>query len=438
MSNPRPIQVCLLGASLNTANMGVSALASGAVTSVRAAFPQARVFIYDYAREPAVFEVQCPDGPTTVEQVNIRFSKKLLLPNNIAWLLVLAMLARLVPVAKWRASWLARNPWLKRLLEADLVASIAGGDSFSDIYGMGRLLYVALPQILVLLLKRPLVLLPQTIGPFKTWAGRWVAGFILRRAAVVYSRDRTSFAEAEPLMGPGKERLRFSHDMAFVMKPVPPAAEKLAQLPERDGTSTVVGLNVSGLLWMGGYDGKNMFGLKTDYVELTRKLIDHFVRECRAHVVLVPHVFGNSAECDTAVCAQLYEEWKDRAEGRLHLLHGDFNQHEIKYAIGRCDFFLGARMHACIAALSQTVPAVCLAYSRKFIGVMESIDCAELAVNLCELDTGQTLAAVKKIYSTREDFQKSLRARIPGVQAGVSGLFKPENSGLIQGTAEKR
>jgi len=34
---------------------------------------------------------------------------------------------------------------------------------------------------------------------------------------------------------------------------------------------------------------------------------------------------------------------------------------ETKFLIGHCDFFVGARMHACIAAVSQYVPAVTLA-----------------------------------------------------------------------------
>ena len=38
-------------------------------------------------------------------------------------------------------------------------------------------------------------------------------------------------------------------------------------------------------------------------------------------------------------------------------------------------------MHACIAALSQTVPAVAIAYSRKFLGVMETIGVEDIVVD---------------------------------------------------------
>jgi colanic acid/amylovoran biosynthesis protein len=51
----------------------------------------------------------------------------------------------------------------------------------------------------------------------------------------------------------------------------------------------------------------------------------------------------------------------------------DYDQHEIKAVIGRCDFFIGSRMHSCIAALSQGIPTIGVAYSKKFEGVFDSI-----------------------------------------------------------------
>ena len=69
-------------------------------------------------------------------------------------------------VAVMRERILASNPWLDALARADIAVAVSGGDSFSDIYGLGRFFYMVLPQWLVLLLDRPLVLLPQTLTVF--------------------------------------------------------------------------------------------------------------------------------------------------------------------------------------------------------------------------------------------------------------------------------
>jgi len=157
--------IILLGAGFTTRNLGVWALASGAIGSALHCFPNAAVCLVDYHQTPEVYSVRHTGGAIQVELLNIRFSKRMLLRNNIARLLLAAIWYRLLPSTTLKKQFASRNPVLTRLLEADVTGSIAGGDSFSDIYGLPRLLYVGLPQVLVLMLGRPRVLLPQTLGP---------------------------------------------------------------------------------------------------------------------------------------------------------------------------------------------------------------------------------------------------------------------------------
>jgi len=163
----RRLTVGLIGASFVTKNLGVAALACGTAASVFHSYPNARLFLIDYSIEPATYKVKHPGGIAMVELVNIRFSKQFYLRNNIAYLLILALCIKILPSCRWRTRLLRQNIVLKAIHEADIIGAIAGGDSFSDIYGLRRLIYVALPQILVQLLEKPLVLLPQTLGPLK-------------------------------------------------------------------------------------------------------------------------------------------------------------------------------------------------------------------------------------------------------------------------------
>ena len=96
------LTIGLLGASFGTNNLGVAALASGTVASVCHSYPDAQIFLIDYAKEPATYQVSVPGGVATVELVNIRFSKRFYLRNNIAYLLFLALCLRLLPSRKWR------------------------------------------------------------------------------------------------------------------------------------------------------------------------------------------------------------------------------------------------------------------------------------------------------------------------------------------------
>ncbi|MBI2400635.1 MAG: polysaccharide pyruvyl transferase family protein, partial [Deltaproteobacteria bacterium] len=323
------------------------------------------------------------------------------------------------------------NPYLREIDEADMAASIAGGDSFSDIYGLSRFFYVALPQVLILLMGKPLVQLPQTIGPFASKLPRAIARAILKHSSVIYSRDYPGLLETRKILGiTGKnERIRFCYDMGFVLDPVVPNA-LLIELaghsrPLTDAQCTV-GLNVSGLLFMGGYTRANMFGLKADYRELVGEIIEFLINRKKARVVLVPHVFGGPehTESDSTVCERLYSELKPRYGERLSFLSGTYDQGEIKHMIGMCDFFIGSRMHACIAALSQCIPAVPIAYSRKFIGVMESIEVESYVADPCALETGAILDIIDKAFEDRTAIAEKLRARMPAVKEKVLNLFR--------------
>src|SRR5437899_10187636 len=170
--------------------MGVGALAEGTVRCISSVYPQAEIFLLNYGKISTVYTVTVAGRQVAIPLINMRFSWRFWLRNNIAFLLFVAALMKLLPVPALRRRWIAGNDCLRHLDESDLVVAISGGDSFSDIYGLERLLYVSLPQILALWFGKRLILLPQTLGPFTSRLAQAIARYIMRRAELVYSRDR--------------------------------------------------------------------------------------------------------------------------------------------------------------------------------------------------------------------------------------------------------
>src|SRR4030067_3579723 len=269
----RRLTIGLWGASFGTKNLGVAALTCGTIASFFHSFPNGRIFLLDYGREAANFRVAHPGGIATVEFVNIRFSKRFYLSNNIAYLLFLVIFLRILPFRRLRERLLQRNHVLNAISNADIISSIAGGGRFSDTYGLGRLIYVVLPKILVQLLGKPLVLLPQTVGPFHGIFAKAIALFILRRSRVVYTRDRSGLETVRALTGHDHGRLGFSYDMGFALDPHIRPEKIPPWLAEYDESIPLVGLNVRGYIYIGGYTRNNMFGIETDYHRLIHNLI---------------------------------------------------------------------------------------------------------------------------------------------------------------------
>ncbi len=279
--------------------------------------------------------------------------------------------------------------------DADMVVDIGGGDSFSDIYGAKRLTRLLLLKYLALIARRPLVLAPQTMGPFARSIWAKLARPAIRRSSILATRDRLS-TEYLQRLGVDRDIIEAS-DVALKL-PYEPAEN-------RPGGPVRIGLNVSGLLMNGGYTGGNQFGLSMDYPALMRELIARFQNHddgCEVH--LVPHVISferGAVEDDYQASIDLAAEFDG-----VVVAPAFSSPSEAKSYISGMDFFMGARMHACIAAFSSGVPVVPMAYSRKFAGLFGSlgyertVDCTR---DTADAITEQVFDAYEHRAQLRED-----------------------------------
>lgn len=416
------MKIGLLGATFETPNLGVSVLAAGALQCIFSCYPDAEIFFLDYAREGSARTVVMKGRESRVELIPMRFSKKVWLGNNIVVLLLAALVLRLVPSQHLRSWLLTRNSCLHTIAEADFFGSVAGGDSFSDIYGLPRLLYVTLPQILVLLLGRRLVLLPQTYGPFRHVLSRAIARRVVARAEIAFCRDRRS------LQGFMSQNTgQFCYDMGFAIAAVRPSHLSAAglELPEQRD-SNLAGLNISGLLYQGGYSHKNDFGLRADYHEVIEAVLHRLIRERGMRVLLIPHVYGTEAasESDVLACEAVFQRCQGRYGDKLGILRGTYDPNEIRYVIGLCGFFIGSRMHACIAAMAQQVPAVSIAYSDKFLGVMETVGMGSFAADARRLSREEVLETVDFALDHREELVRVLESTMGEVRDSLDHLLR--------------
>jgi len=298
------------------------------------------------------------------------------------------------------------RPSLKRLLigkdkyraavrRCDIVIDIGEGDSFADIYGAKRFGVQIISKLFALLAGKPLVLAPQTIGPFKHPASRAIAVYIMKRCEQVFSRDKLSTQVLRDLgiTSNAAEAI----DLAFSLPFTTPTRSI-------EG-STRVGINVSGLLAAGGYNSGNQFGLKIDYLDFTRSIIEHFLAIKNVEVFLVPHVLSaGSIEDDVAASKRLQDIYP-----RLKLAPSFQDSAEAKSFISGLDFLVAARMHACIAAFSSGVAVVPVAYSRKFAGLFGTLG-FDYVLDAQKLGTEDAVAFVKKAFIERSELENSIKA----------------------------
>ncbi len=414
-----------MGASLATGNMGVSALAASLVNLIRETRPDARIAFFIGSSTSSPQELTLPGGRESIEIINYRLSPKGLLQRHLLWIFLLALLQRCIPIEGIRKQIVRFNPCLKALSEADFVGDIHGGDSFSDIYGLRNFVFGCIPDIIALLLGKRLVLLPQTYGPYKSRLAQCLAKVVMSRADLVLSRDREGLDVVRDITGNALDarRLAFCPDVAFSL-----AAMRLTEpaITPPLNSDHIIGLNVSGLLYNGGFTRNNMFGLKFDYKDFVYALAERLLQQTDANLILIPHTFTHDGhvESDPEACRAVLASLADVSSDRVHLVAAEYDQSEIKGIIGQCDFFIGSRMHACIAALSQGIPTIGVAYSRKFKGVFESIGVSNMVIDARATGSEDAIQTILAWYENRRTSEPILQEKVSTAKQLLQGTFR--------------
>lgn len=278
----------------------------------------------------------------------------------------------------------------------DCILDIGGGDSFADIYGLKRFIFIWFTKVLALARRKPLLLSPQTIGPFTRQPYRFLAQSVLKHARGVIARDTMSF-EALKELAPSAPRLQ-SVDVAFAL-PYVDQRQPLTNRPVR------VGVNVSGLMFNEAVSGRNGFSLNYDYAELMRRFVGDLVKRPQFEVHLLTHVVEPRSqwEDDSRVADAFAEAFPGAVRAP------DFaSPSEAKSYISGLDFLVAGRMHACIAAYSVGTPLVPIAYSRKFTGLFGMLKYPWL-VPATGLDTEQALEFLMSCVEQRDRLSASIR-----------------------------
>lgn len=381
-------KIVILGASLKSGNRGVNALTRGTINAVIDQYQVDNIRILSYTVKQVIEHIYIVNNRSMVIQE---------MPFDVKYMLL--------HIFKFLKS---DSEVLKIIKEADLILDLSEGDSFSDIYGIKRFIIHAVPKILCLKFKRKLILMPQTIGPFNNPIVKCIAKKILSKSNNNFVRDKFSYDFICNKMELPQNKTFFVPDMAFYMNPSNNIS--LEQIIKLDKFKVKIGLNVSALLYHGGYNKNNMFKLKCNYEEMINYIIEKLMSDDHNSIVLVPHVITDECEIedDLRTCKSIYEQYKSIYPNRIFYINKPYAEHELKKIISGCDFFIGSRMHSCIAAASTSVPTVPVAYSRKFIGVWQAMGLEECVADPRYHSKEKIYEIINKSFENRSEIKNIL------------------------------
>lgn len=340
--------------------------------------------------------------------------------------------------ALWRAA--GGRTGLSEELDSYRRASVVidlSGDGFTDVFGLRLPLSHSVPLLLAATMGKPYVLMAQSIGPLRRlrpWV-RW----ILRRAVFITARDAETLQHLRAWRLPCPTRL--TADLSFLLEPASRvlAAGRIASLGPYDASRPLVGIAPS---------TPNEFRVLPELVHCKRfgPFDDALVAICKrlaaqinAQVLLVPFAFGPGPAYDDRhmvkhLAARLLGQGIEPLVLTEPLLPAD-----LKAVIGCCDVFFGSRTRSIVAAVSQGIPTMALAYSPRVAGLMERLRLGFYTLHAGRENERALVELASRLWTQRQEVRNTLAQALetellPAARHNfdlLSGLIQPQREEYV-------
>lgn len=307
-------------------------------------------------------------------------------------------------------------------------------DGLNDRYGLlptlRTLTFTFLAEIII---RKPIALIPASVGQLNTGVTRWLSKFVLNRMDVITVRGEVS-KEYLRRLGVDKPKIYLAADLGFLLEPASPqrVAEILHLEHITTGDKPIIGLSPGTDEDIGSWafpEFRSKEERQNGYRELMVRITDYLSQKLDAVVWFIPHSVGQAYRgipipSDEVACQKIIERVRDKQSVRL--LPSRYMTDEKKGIIGNCDMFISSRMHAAIASTSMGVPTIVIAYGHKFNdvigGTMAQEDCILSVDNaIFEQALSELKSKVDYVWANRDGIRQKLKERAKIAQE--RGLF---------------
>jgi len=306
---------------------------------------------------------------------------------------------------------------------ADLVVSCPGNIfATRSRFGLPFLLS-ALTVAYASLLRKPLYVLPQSIGPLAVGWQRALVRWVYSHARIVQAREPVSFRLALRI-GIPEARLRLVPDLALALPAAPPA----------EVTTACARLGITGARPMLGVTAINRLlsrhgdAVWDRYETAMAHALRTFLQRYGGCVVFYPQVCGPTEREDDRIAAHRIVEGMGDS-GAAILVDEPLSPELLKGLYGEMDLFLATRLHSGIFAASMGVPTLLVEYLSKTRGLAEMMGLEERRLELAEISDDLLWNTLESLWLDRAAVREHLSRVLPPLeqQAMLAGQIIAED-----------
>lgn len=286
--------------------------------------------------------------------------------------------------------WLGFGAIWSAIQEADLV--ISGGGSLLQNVTSGRSLYYYLSVIfLARLLRKPVMLYAQGIGPVCGRFPRWLMTTVSQKVSQITVRDYGSLKELESL-AVTRPPVEVTADPVLAIHPVDHGLGRAILTKHKAaGAKPVVGISVRE--WCGWQSYKKVIAAATVQI----------MREFDARVVFLPMQYPEDVKTAQIIAAMAGEP--------VIILEEEYTTSELLSIVGNLDLLISIRLHGLIFAGVMGVPMVGISYDPKIDRFLDSVGDRPVA-DLQTVTVENLMAGVRAKWARRKIHPQENEARL--------------------------
>lgn len=276
-----------------------------------------------------------------------------------------------------------------------------GGITFSD--GREYFLIFNIATILpALVLGTDVIKVSQAMGPFKNPINRFFAKLLLPKVKLIISRGARTQAFLDEL---GLDNTKEGADYAFSLHMTDKSKNSAEKFLEKSNNvfnknDKVVGISPSVVV------KKQMDKIGKDYIGLTSDFINELIKN-EYKVAIIPHSVRLNTDRthnnDLPMSTEIYNNVSNKDS--ILLVDEELDSQELRYIIGKCDYFVASRFHAMISSLSQKVPTMVVGWSHKYGEVLDMFEMGEFVISYKDIDNKTQIDLFDKLIKSDEQIK---------------------------------
>ena len=280
---------------------------------------------------------------------------------------------------------------LLRIMKRQDALVAGGGDLIRDDRGWRTFLYTLEKLILMVLLRKPVYLVNMGIGRPKTWYGRRLLRWTLRRCRKIIVRDQRSYDLCKELGAGG--HTEYAPDIVMTLPSLVRSEPALTERPY-----VVVSLRTQANVF-------RQYDLNDTRMETLARALDRLAEEQEANIVFLPFQSTND-EQDYHIHERVVEAMQQKDRAILRDWSGDFS--ELLALFGGAKLVLGMRLHAVVLGVALQRPSVLMPYDHKVREFAAQVNLPDMLTAEMLDNADETMAMLTRAYG-RASFTPSYR-----------------------------